>query len=81
MPLRDLQAGRLGELAVWHDADADDDHVGADLGAVGQPDPVGAAAGAGDLRDLDAEAQVDAVLAVQVGEDLGHLGAEHPQQR
>ena len=35
----------------------------------------------GDLLDLDAEPQVDAVLAVQVGEDLGDLGAEHPQQR
>ena len=40
------------------------------------PEPVFSMAG-----DLDARAQVDAVLGVQVGEDLGHLGAEHPQQR
>ena len=46
-----------------------------------EPDTAGPAAGAGDLGDLDAETQVDAVLAVQVGEDLRDLLAEHPQQR
>jgi hypothetical protein len=30
---------------------------------------------------LDAEAQVDAVLAVQAGKGPGHLPAEYPQQR
>ena len=51
------------------------------MAAVGQPYAAGLAAGSGDLGDLDAEAQVDAVLAVQAGEDLGYLPAEHPQQR
>ncbi len=76
-----LQAGHLGELAVGRDPDADDDRVGLDTAAVGQPRAAGPAAGSGDLRDLDAEAQVDAVVAVQVGEDLGDLAAEHAQQR
>ena len=31
--------------------------------------------------DGGAEPEVDAVLAVQVGEDRRDLGAEHPQQR
>ena len=36
---------------------------------------------ASDLRHLDPEPQVDAMVAVQVGEDLRHLAAERPQQR
>jgi hypothetical protein len=35
---------------------------------------------AGNLGHLDAAAQVDRVVAVQVGEDLRGLPAEHPQQ-
>ena len=34
-----------------------------------------------DARQRCAQAQVDAVLAVQLGEDRRHLGAEHAQQR
>ena len=59
----------------------DDDRVGLDVAAVGQPHAVALPARAGDLADLHPEAQVHAVLAVQAGEDLGDLGAEHPQQR
>ena len=43
--------------------------------------PFALAVGAGDLGDLDAAAQIHAVVAVQAGEDLGDLGAEHAQQR
>jgi len=35
----------------------------------------------GDLGDPDAGAQVDSLVAVPVGEHLGCLPAEHPQQR
>src|SRR5215831_9243470 len=77
----DLKAGGLGELDVGRDPDADDDRVGLDVGSVGQPHAVSPAARSGDLRDLDTEAEVDAVIAVQAGEDLRRLPAEHPQQR
>ena len=80
-PVADLQASRLGQLGVRRDPDADDDRVGRDVAAVGQPDAVGPAARGGDLAHLHAEPQVHAVLAVQAGEDPGDLGAEHPQQR
>ena len=76
-----LQARRLGQLDVRRDPDADDHRVGLDQAAVGQPHPGGPAARAGDLAHLHAEPQVDAVLAVQAGEDPGGLGAEHAQQR
>ena len=80
-PVPGGQARRLGQLGVGRDPDADDDHVGLDVTAVGQPYPAGPAARAGDLADLNAEPQVHAVLAVQAGEDPGGLGAEHPEQR
>ena len=80
-PVADLQARRLGQLGVRSDPDADDDRVGRDVAAVGQPDAGDPAVRGGDLAHLHAEPQVDAVLAVQVGEDPGDLGAEHPQQR
>src|SRR5581483_1946608 len=61
--------------------DADDHDVGADLGAVAELNAVGSAAGAGDVVELDPEPQVDAVVAVQVGEHPGDLGTEDPKQR
>jgi len=42
---------------------------------------VGAPAAADDLGDLHAALQVDAVAAVQAGEDRGHLAAQDSQQR
>jgi hypothetical protein len=80
-PVADLQARRLGQLGVRRDPDADDDGVGRDVAAVGQPDAAGPAVRGGDLAHLNAEPQVHAVLAVQAGEDAGNLGAEDPQQR
>ena len=77
----DLKPGRLGELGVRRDADPHHDGVGRDVAAVGKAHAADAVASAGDLVDAGAHAQVDAVGAVQVGEDLGHLAAEHPQQR
>jgi hypothetical protein len=51
------------------------------VAAAGQLHAARPAVAAGDLGDLDATAQVDHVVAVQVGEDLRGLPAEHPQQR
>ena len=68
-----LPISRPAASASWvfgRDADADDHRVGLDLAAVGQPYPAGPAAAPVISLDLDAEPQVDAVLAVQVGEDL-----------
>ena len=56
--------------------DADHHRVGPELLAEIDPD-----AGRRDLGDLRAEPQVDAVLAVQLGEHLAHLRAEHAEQR
>jgi len=77
----DLQAGLHGELSGRGDADPDDDRIGLDVAAVGQLHAARPAVAAGDLGYLDAAAQVDRVVAVQVGEDLRGLPAEHPQQR
>ena len=76
----DLQPRRCGELAVGCEPDAGDDHVGLDAAAVGQQHAGRPGPAAGDLGDLYTAAQVDAVLPMQVGEDLGDLAAEHPQQ-
>src|SRR5207247_2618819 len=77
----DLQAGLHGELSGRGDADPDDDRIGLDVAAVGQLHAARPAVAAGDLGYLDAVAQVDRVVAVQAGEDLRGLPAEHPQQR
>ena len=74
------QPGGLGERDVGRHPDADHDQVGLDRATVRQAYD-GPRAVLLDAGDLDARAQVDAVLGVQVGEDLGDLGAEHPQQR
>ena len=62
------------------DADAHDHQVGVDERAVGQPDPLDPVA-ALEPGDADPEAQVDAVVAVQVAHDGAHLVAERPPQR
>ena len=73
----DVEPGRLGELGAGPDADADHDRVGGELArrrpAVRRSPSISAI--------LRAQPQVDAVLAVQVGEDLAHLGAEDAEQR
>jgi hypothetical protein len=46
--------------------------------AVGQPHAVRPVARCADLGDLDAAAQVHSPAAVQIGEHLGRLPAEHP---
>jgi hypothetical protein len=80
----DVEPAGPRQFDVRGDADADDDHVGVQRGAVGQHNPAGGrrvGAGGPDRGDGDAAAQVDAVVGVQVGEHLRHLGPEHPQQR
>ena len=61
-------------------ADADDDEIGVEFGAVGQHhllDVLGSA----DLGDPDAAAHVDALGAVQPGHQRADLLAEHRRQR
>ena len=62
----DREPRGLGERGRGRGADPDDDGVA-----------VGEILGG----DSDAEPQVDAVAPVEVGKDLGDLGAEHPHQR
>ncbi len=62
------------------DADADDDHVGVDRAPVVQPDALDPPV-ALERRDAGAEAQVDAVVGVQVAVDRADLDAEHPLER
>lgn len=76
----DLQPRSLGQSGVGVDTDAHDDGVRREAGAVGEQDTVGGVPVTGDLADPNAEPQVDAVIPVQVGEDLGDLPAEHPEQ-
>ena len=76
MPFCRPSVGCLGQLGIGRDPNADDDRVGPDVAAVGQPHAFGPACGRGDLRDLDADPQVDPVVAVQVGEDLSRLPAD-----
>ena len=66
------------------DADADDHDVGLDDGAVVEADlldPCTGPGATGDPRDADAEADVDAVVAVQVGDDAAHLLAQATHDR
>ena len=81
MPLSTSSPAASASSVLGRDADADHDGVGGDVAAVGQAHAAGPAVRAGDLGDPGAEPQVDAVCAVQGGVDLGHLAAEHPQQR
>jgi hypothetical protein len=67
-------------LRVRRCADRDEHGVGADGCAVGEAHASGPAVRGSDAGDLGVEAEVDAVLAVQGGEYLSGLGAEHPQQ-
>ena len=67
-----LQPGRLGERGVGHGADGDEDEVGAHLGAVGE-DGAGPPFVLLEGGERGVEVQVDAVLAVQVGEDARHV--------
>jgi hypothetical protein len=77
----DVQPGRFGQRRVGGDAHSDHDGVGVDDAAVAQPDAGGVTVRAGDLGDLGAEAERDAVGAVQGGVDLGQLRAEYGEQR
>ena len=72
-----LEAGLAGQLDVRGHADADDDDVGVDRGAVGETytfDVVGADDGV----HACPKAQVDAMAVVQRGEIPPDFGAEHP---
>ena len=75
------QTRRLGELHHRRDPDADHGQVGRQLGAVVEDHRAQPAAGAAELPYPRAETERHPVRAVQVGEDLGHLVAEHPAQR
>ena len=63
------------------DASSDDDGVGGQVTAVGEPHPGRVVVLAGDLGDLHTAAQVHSVPAVQVGEELRDPDAQHPEQR
>ena len=67
----------VGELDVRLDADADDQRVDVDRRRRRRGPRWRRARARADRRDLHAGAQVDAVLAVEVGEHLGDLGPEH----
>src|SRR5262249_29220462 len=71
----------LGQLDVGPDPDRDDRQVGREQGAVGEPYRGEQPAAVHELGNLGAEAELDAVGPVKVGEDLGHLVAEHAAQR
>jgi hypothetical protein len=71
----------LGEPDVRADPYPDDHRVGVDGGAVGEPYATGPSALGEDLGDLGALPHLDAVIAVQTVEDVGHLPAEDAQQR
>ena len=78
-----VQAARTRQPVVRAHPDADDDGVGLDHGAVGEPHgahPHRVGGRGLDRRDGDPTPQRDGVLAMQVGEDLRHPGAEDPQQ-
>ena len=68
------------QLGVRRDADADHDEVDVEHGTIGEPDALDAVA-ALDEDDTDAEPHVHAVVAVDVGDDRAHLGAEPPLER
>jgi len=72
--------GGLGQLGVGLDPDPDDEEVDVERAAVAEGDRRTVAA-RGDGGHLDAGAQVDAVLAVEVGEDLRDLRPEDAQER
>ena len=75
----DDQAGGLGELGDGLDPDPDDEQVDVERAAVAEGHRRAVTAG-GDGGHLDAGAEVDAVLAVEVGEDLGDLRTEDAQE-
>ena len=76
----DLDAAAVQPVGGRVRADADDDEVGVEFGAVAEHhllDPVGSA----DLGHPDAAAHVDALGAVQPRHQLADLLAEHRRQR
>ena len=73
------QAGALQPAGARRHADADHDDVGVDHRAVGQAHPLHPVA-ALERLDADAEADVDAVVAVQVGGQRPQVGAQDPLQ-
>jgi hypothetical protein len=60
----DLEAGLCSELGTRGDADANDDHVGVDLGAVTQPDAGRRAMSAGQFDRRGPVAQIHTMAAV-----------------
>ena len=76
----DLDAAALEPFGGRVRADADDDEIGVEFGAVAEDHllhPVGSA----DLGHPDAAAHVDTLGAVQPGHQLADLLAEHRRQR
>ena len=72
-----VEAGSIGQRDVRDDADADDDGVGRDRGAVAQLD-AGDPALTQEAADPGAEPQVDPMIAMQPGERRAHLLARAP---
>ena len=76
----DVEPGILGEHVDYRgNAYPDDDDVGGELGAVIESDGRDAPV-ASTICDADPEVQVDAVVTVQVSEDLRHLRPQDAQQ-
>src|SRR3546814_1254755 len=71
----DVEAAALEPVGVGDDADAYDDEVDVEHRAVGEADALHPGA-ALDAHDADPEAHVDAVVAVEVGDDRAHGRAE-----
>lgn len=75
-----LESGRRGELRPRHHADADDDDVAVDPLAAGRAHPLDGPVPL-DRRQARAEAQVDAVVTVQVAVDPADLRSEDTLER
>ena len=77
------EPGRRGQLAIRHDADADQHQIGLEPLAAGQFDMIDPAAerarvAPGDPHRLRAEAELDTGLAMRGGEEFRSRRAHHP---
>ena len=79
-PVIGRQARRLEELGARGDADPDDNEVALDDGAVAQRDSLDRTVAPESLDDGFGQ-ELDAVVAMELQEDLRDLGAEHVLQR
>ena len=70
----DGRAGRLGELDVRLDADADDREVALHRGAVGQPGAGQELAVAGELLELRLEQELDSLAAIELASSAERSG-------